>query len=88
MYLSGGNATASASLPPAGNYLILPGRFGSPGYTRRNPAERAEIKSYYVIMRETLVHKSIYNHLTRLTTVDKIINTNALKAPWKAKSQR
>ena len=26
----------------------------SPGYNGRNPAERAEIKSYYVIMRETL----------------------------------
>ena len=29
------------------------------------------------------MHKSIYNHLTSMVTVDEIINTNASKAPWK-----
>ena len=51
----------------------------------RNPAEQAEIKSYYIIIRETLAHKSIYDHLTRMATVDKIINVNASKAPREAK---
>ena len=31
-------------------------------------------------MRKTLAIKSIYNHLTRMMTVDKIINVNASKA--------
>ena len=38
------------------------------------------------IMRETLAHKSIYDHLTWMTTVDEIINVNASKVPWKAKN--
>ena len=37
-----------------------------------------EIKSYYVIMRETvcLAHKSIYEHLTRMAAVEEIIYAN------------
>ena len=43
-----------------------------------------EFKSYYVITRETLAHKRIYDNLTRMVTVDGKINSNAAKAPWKA----
>ena len=39
-------------------------------------AEWVEIKLYYVITREILVHKNIYNHLTRMATVDETINAN------------
>ena len=70
MYLSRGNATAKASLPLARNDVIWSARLRSPGYTRLNPAERAEIKLYYVTMRETLAHKSINYQLTRMATVD------------------
>ena len=49
------------------------------------PDEWAEIKSYYIITRETLTHKSIYDYLTRMMTVDDILNVNAPKAPWEAK---
>ena len=52
MYLSGGNATRSESLTPPGNYVMWS------EYKRQNPAERADIKSYYVITRETLAHKT------------------------------
>ena len=34
-------------------------------------------------MRESLGHKYIYDHLTRMTTVDDIINASTSKAPWK-----
>ena len=44
-----------------------------------------KLKSYYIIMRETLAHKSIYDHLTRIAIVDEIINANASKAPQEAK---
>ena len=40
---------------------------------------------YYVIMREILVHKSLYDHLTRMITVDEIINMNASKVPCQAR---
>ena len=73
-----------ALLYPAGNDVIWLARLKSPGYTGWNLAEWAEMKSYYIITRETLVHKSIYDHLIRLVTVDEIINVNASKAPWKA----
>ena len=46
-----------------------------------------EIKSYYIITRETLVHKCIYTHLTRMATVDEIINVNASRVPQKAKNE-
>ena len=88
MYLLEGNAAANASLPLTADYVIWSAPPGSPRYTGRNPAERVEIKPYYIITRETLAHKSIYNHLTKVTTVDEIINANALKAPRNAKSQR
>ena len=76
----------NTSLPPAKNDVIWSSCLGSPGYTRQNPAEWADIKSYYVITRETLVHKSIYDHLTRTSTVDEIINVNASKVPWNVKN--
>ena len=51
-------------------------------------AEQVDIKTYYVTRRETLVHKSIYDHLTRMTTVivtvDEIINLNTSKAAQEA----
>ena len=47
-----------------------------------------EIKSYYIIMRETLVRKSIYDQFSTTTTVDEIINMNTWKEPQKAKSER
>ena len=43
------------------------------------------MRSYYIIM--TLVHKNIYNHLTRMIAVDEIINVNVSKVPWKAKGE-
>ena len=46
----------------------------------------AEIKSYYVTTREMLALKSIYDHLTRTTAVDEIMNANASKVPQKAKN--
>ena len=61
MSLSG----CSTSLLLARNYVIWSVRPGCPGYTRWNSA-----KSYYVITRETLVHKIIYDHFTRMATVD------------------
>ena len=82
MYLSGGNALLSS----AGNYVIWSARLGSPRYTVWNPAEQVQIKSYYIITRESLARKGIYGHLTRMLTVDKIVNVNASKAPFKAKN--
>ena len=61
MYLLGGNTTASVSLLPAINYVMWSDHLRSLRYTRWNPAEWIEIKSYYIIMRETLVHKCIYD---------------------------
>ena len=81
MYLSGGNATASELLPPAGNNVIRAARLGSPRYTTHNLAKWVEIKSYYLITRENLAHKNIYDHLTRMTAVVEIKNANVLKAP-------
>ena len=86
MYLLGGNATASALLQPARNYAIWSGHLGSPGYKGRNVAEWVEIKSYYVTSKETLAHKSIYDHLTRIAAVNKIINAKTSKAPPEAKN--
>ena len=75
MYLSGGgNASANVSL--ARNYAIWSALLRSPGYKGQNPAGRAEIKSYY-ITREML---------TRMVTVDEIINVNASKGLWKAQN--
>ena len=76
----------NASLLPAGIYVVCLGRLESPGYKRRNLAEQVEIISYYVITRETLVHKSIYDHLTRMATIDEMIYANASKAQRKAKN--
>ena len=78
MYLLGGNATANASLSLARNYVIWSARLRYPRYTWE--AERAGVKSYYIIMGETLTHKSIYDHLTRMATVGEIINADASKA--------
>ena len=75
----------NASLSPAGNYVIRSACHGSPKYPRQNLAEQAEIKSYYVIKRESLAHKSIYDHLTRMATGDEITNVNASKALLEAK---
>ena len=66
-----------ASLMRGRNYIVA-------RYTGENPAAHVEIKSYYVIMRETLARKCIYNKFTTTTTVDEIINVNASKAPCKA----
>ena len=85
MYLSGGNATTNASLSPTRNDVIWAVHLGFPGCTRRNPAEWVEIKSYYITTREALVHKYINNHLTRMATVDEIINATASKATWEGK---
>ena len=54
---------------------------------RANLAVRAEIKSYYIFMRETLVRKSIYDQFTTGITQDEIINADASKVSWKAKSK-
>ena len=81
MYLFGGNTTAYPSSSPARNDVIWSARLGSPRYTRPNLADRAEIKSYYVITKETLAHKSIDDHLTSMVSVDEIINAIALKVP-------
>ena len=62
MYLSEGNATANVSLLPARNYVILSARLGSLGYTGPYLAERPEIKSYYIITRETLACKKQDDH--------------------------
>ena len=56
MYLSGGNTTD----------VIWLARFRAPRYTGQNPAEWAEIKSYDIIMRETLAQ----DHLSRIATID------------------
>ena len=37
--------------------------------------------SHYIIMRETLVHISMYDHLTRMATVDEIINAYVSEVP-------
>ena len=66
----------NASLSPARNDVIWSARLGSPGYTVQNPNERMEIKLSYIITRETLVHKSIYNLLARMVTGNEIINVN------------
>ena len=87
MQISGVDTNANASFPWAGNYVMWSAHLVSPGYTRRNQAERQEIMSYYVITRETLAHKSISDQFTTTTTVDEIINANALEVRWKAKSQ-
>ena len=42
-----------------------------------------DIKLYYIITKETLAHKGIYDHLTRMVTVYEIINTNASKSPMR-----
>ena len=78
MYLSGGNTTANAALSLARNYVIWSVHLR---YTRWNLAERVEIKSYNIIPREILAHKSIYDNLTRMATVDEVINVNASKVP-------
>ena len=54
MYLSGGSATINGLLSPTGNYVIWSAHLGPPVYTEWNQAEQMEIKSYYVITRETL----------------------------------
>ena len=51
----------------------------------QNLVEQVKIKSYYIVTRETLAHKSIYDDSTRMATVDEIINANASKGPRKAK---
>ena len=56
------------------------------GYTGRNLPVRVEIKSYYVITREILAHKSIYDHLIRMATVDEIVNVNVSNGQQKAKT--
>ena len=38
-------------------------------------------------MWKTLAHKSIYDHLTRIATVNEIVNVNVSKAPWKVKKK-
>ena len=73
----------NGSLSPVGNDIIWLAHFRSPGIRDKT---RLEMKSYYVITRETLAYKSICDHLTRMATVDEIINTNAPKAPLKAKN--
>ena len=55
---------------------------GIPDETR---AKWMKIKSYYIITREYLMRIIIYDHLSRMTTVDEIINANALKIPRNAK---
>ena len=57
----GGNTNANTFLWPARNHVIWLARLASP---RQNTVEQVEIKSYYVIMRETLVHKNIYDQFT------------------------
>ena len=58
MYLSGGNTTTSTSLPLAEKYIIWSARIEfPPGWKGQNPAESAEIKSFYIITRETLVQQ-------------------------------
>ena len=79
MYFSRGDATACPSLLLAGYYIIWPAWLGSPGYTGRNLAKWVEIKSYYIITRETIAHKNIYDHLSRMVTVYKIINAKPQK---------
>ena len=76
----------NALLSLARNDEISSARLGSPEYTRQNLAEQMEIKSYGVIVRETLAHESIYDHLTWMVTVDEIIKANASKAPPEAKN--
>ena len=77
MYLSGGKTTANASSLLPGSNVIWLAHVGSPENKGWNLAELVEIKSYYAITRETLAHKIIYDHLTRIETVDKIINVTA-----------
>ena len=82
MYLLGVNTTTNESLSPVGNYAIWSARLRFPDYKGQNLAERVEIKSDYVTTRETLAHKSIHDHLTRMAT-----NVNASKAPQKTKNE-
>ena len=49
-------------------------------------SEQAVIKSYYVITRETLAHKSMYDNLTGMVIVEEIINAIASKVPKEAKN--
>ena len=74
-------------LPRAGNDVIRSAHLVLRGILDENQAECMDIKSYYIITREILAHKSMYINLTRITIAYDIINANALKAPWKAKGQ-
>ena len=67
-------------LSPARNYVIWSAHLRSPRHPGRNPTEQVDINSHYVITRVTLVH----DHITRVAIIDKIINANDSKAPWKA----
>ena len=79
---------ANALLTQARNYIIASARLGSPGYTEANEAAWTEIKSHCVLTRETWFAKAFTTRqFTTRTTQDKIINTNASKAPRKSKSK-
>ena len=89
MYLLGVNTTTNGSLSPTGNYVMWSGCLGSPRHKGQIPAELGGnyvTLRHYKNTRETLAHKSIYCHLTRMVTVDEIINMNASKAPQEAKT--
>ena len=75
----------TASLMQCGNYVIWSAHLESPVIIGANPVVWAEIKYCYVITRERLVRKSIYDQFITTTTGDKIINADISKAPWKAK---
>ena len=55
-YLSEGNATTNTSLPLARNCGIWLAHLRTRSYSGGNLVEWAEIKSYYIIKRETLAH--------------------------------
>ena len=67
-----------ASFLATGYHVIWSATSGLPG----NMAELVEIKSYYIIRRETLAHKSIYDQFTTTTALVKIIHAKAMITQW------
>ena len=59
-------------------------RVSSGGGGWSKPGEEAG--NHSIIMAKPRCTNNIYDQITMTTTVDQIINVNALKAPWMAKS--
>ena len=73
----------NTSLTQAGNYVTQSGHLGFPMGRQSKPSG---IAGNDVIMGKPGCANSIYDQFTMTTTVDKILNGNASKVSWKAKS--